>query len=604
MIKFPLWKYLIIILAIIVGFIYTLPNFYGDVPAVQISGGHSKAILDNTTLELVNTELSQKGFSPMGEIFDGKTLKLKFPDTETQLKARDIIQSKLGENYVVALNLISASPNWLSKIHANPMFLGLDLRGGLHFLLEVDMNAAMKKTLDKLAADIKRDLRNSQIRYGSITVSNNRLTVSLRDNDTAILAYNQIKQSLPSIQITNNNDGSLSATITPQELQKIKEAAVKQNILILHNRINELGVAEPIIQQQGASRIVVELPGIQDTARAKDILGRTATLEVRMVDDEPADVNQALSGSVPSGKEFLDELDSSGKNNKVLVSKDVELTGDNITDAQPGFDENGAPAVNLRLDNVGSAIFKQVTHENIGKRMAMVLVDNGKAQVVTAPVIRVEIGGGQVQISGAMNVEQANDVALLLRSGSLAAPMNVIEERNIGPSLGKENITKGFHSVMWGFAAIAIFMIIYYQMFGVISVTSLGINLLLLISILSMLQATLTLPGIAAIALTLGMAIDSNVLINERIREELRLRRKPHIAIQSGYEHAWATILDSNVTTLIAGLALLAFGSGPIKSFAIVHCLGILTSMFSAVLVSRGIVGLLYANRRINKLRI
>jgi preprotein translocase subunit SecD len=604
MIKFPIWKYLIIILAIIVGFTYTLPNFYGDIPAVQISSGHSKATLNNSTLELINTELSQKDITPTGEIFDGKTLKLKFSDTDTQLRARDVIQSTLGGNYVVALNLISSSPDWLSKIHANPMFLGLDLRGGLHFMLEVDMTAAMKKTLDKYAGDIKRDLKNSQIRYGSITVTNNRLTVSLRDQDTANLAYNHIRQNLPNIQINNQNDGTLTATITPQEMLKIKEAAVKQNIMILHNRVNELGVAEPIIQQQGASRIVVELPGIQDTARAKDILGRTATLEVRTVDDDPAAISQALSGSVSSSQELLDEADRDGALKKILVNKDVELTGDNITDAQPGFDENGSPAVNLRLDSIGSTIFKQLSHDNIGKRVAMVLVDNGKGQVVTAPVIRVEIGGGQVQISGAMNVEQANDIALLLRSGSLAAPMIMIEERTIGPSLGKENITKGFHSVMWGFAAIAVFMVIYYSIFGLISVTSLGINLLLLISILSMLQATLTLPGIAAIALTLGMAIDSNVLINERIREELRLGRKPHTAIQSGYEHAWATILDSNITTLIAGLALLAFGSGPIKSFAVVHCLGILTSMFSAVMVSRGIVGLLYANRRINKLRI
>jgi preprotein translocase subunit SecD len=375
-------------------------------------------------------------------------------------------------------------------------------------------------------------------------------------------------------------------------------------MLILHNRVNELGVAEPIIQQEGANRIMVELPGLQDTARAKDILGRTATLEVRMVNDDQSDRSAAIAGNVPSNQVLLDDIGPNGTITKILVKKDVELTGDNITDAQPGFDENGSPSVNIRLDGNGSSIFKQVTGENIGKRMAMILVDNGKSEVVTAPVIRTEIGGGQVQISGAMTTEQANDTALLLRSGSLAAPMNIVEERTVGPSLGRENIAKGFHSVMWGFVAIALFTIIYYQVFGVISVISLAVNLLLLISALSMLQATLTLPGIAAIALALGMAIDSNVLINERIREELRHGRKPHIAIESGYEHAWATIIDSNVTTLIAGLALLAFGSGPIKGFAVVHCLGILTSMFSAVLVSRGIVALLYANRRIHKLHI
>ena len=604
MTKYPLWKYLIIIFAVIIGLVYTIPNFYGETPAVQISNPHSSAQIDTSTLSSIETNLASNDLTPVGEVFDGKTLKLKFNDTDSQLKARDIIQKQLGDSYIVALNLVSASPSALSRINANPMFLGLDLRGGVHFLLEIDMNAAVKKTLDKYAGDIKRDLRNNQIRYGSVVIDSNSITVQFRDNDTSKLAIDQLRKDLPGISLTDNGAGGLQAVISPQEMQQIKEGAVKQNMLILHNRVNELGVAEPIIQQQGTDRIMVELPGVQDTARAKDILGRTATLEVRMVDDDTGDRSAALAGSIPSNKELLDDVGDNGTTSKILVSKDVELTGDNITDAQPGFDENGGAAVNIRLDSTGSAIFKQVTAENIGKRMAMVLVDNGKSQVVTAPVIRTEIGGGQVQISGAMTAEQANDVALLLRSGSLAAPMNIIEERTVGPSLGKENIAKGFHSVLWGFIAIALFTIIYYQVFGVISVISLAVNLLLLISALSMLQATLTLPGIAAIALALGMAIDSNVLINERIREELRLGRKPHTAIQSGYEHAWATIIDSNVTTLIAGLALLAFGSGPIKGFAVVHCLGILTSMFSAVLVSRGIVAFLYANRRIKKLRI
>lgn len=598
--KFPLWKYLIIILAVVVGLIYTLPNFYGETPAVQISPKHASVTLDNNTLASVNNYLSQSQMTPIGEIFDGNTLKLRFSDTDVQLKARDLLSQKLGDGYIVALNLVPSSPLWLSKLNANPMFLGLDLRGGVHFLLEVDMNAAIKKTLDKYSSDIKHDLRNNRIRYGSINPSPNNLQVVFRDDATTTQAYNQLKQDLPNISLTKNSDNSISAVITPDEMEKIKEAAVKQNILILHNRVNELGVAEPIIQQQGANRIVVELPGVQDTARAKDILGRTATLEVRLVDDDQADVSQAMSGTVPEGRELIDDSTSG----KILVNKDVELTGDSITDAQPGFDENNAPAVNIRLDGVGASIFKQVTGDNVGHRMAMVLVDNGKSEVVTAPVIRTQIGGGQVQISGAMSVQEANDVALLLRSGSLAAPMNIIEERTVGPSLGRENIAQGFHSVMWGFVAIAVFMVIYYLIFGIVAVVSLAINLLLLIAVLSMLQATLTLPGIAAIALALGMAIDSNVLINERIREELRQGRKIHTAIQSGYEHAWATILDSNVTTLIAGLALLAFGSGPIKGFAIVHCLGILTSMFSAVMVSRGIVGFLYAKRRVSKLYI
>lgn len=602
--KFPLWKYLLILGAVVIGFIYTLPNFYGEVPAVQISSLRSSVVIAPETISQLTQELKQDNLQPTGEVFDGKTLKFKFANTDAQLKARDLIQQSLGDNYIVALNLIAASPDWMSSINANPMFLGLDLRGGVHFLLEVDMDAAVKKTLNKYVGDVRRDLRNNQIRYGAVTVDNGSVLIQLRDSTTAAQVITQLNKDFPKLSTNRDGDSNVRIIVSDAEMQTIKEAAVKQNILTLHNRVNELGVAEPIIQQQGPDRIVVELPGVQDTARAKDILGRTATLEVRMVDDDQSLLNQAVAGNVPAGDQLLDEVNGSGSTSKILVRNDVELTGDNINDAQPGFDENGSPSVNISLDSVGSTIFKQVTGDNIGKRMAMVLVDHGKSQVVTAPVIRSQIGGGQVQISGSMSVQDANDVSLLLRSGSLAAPMNIIEERTVGPSLGQENINKGFHSVLWGFFAIAIFMCIYYRVFGVISVLSLGVNLLLLIAVLSMLQATLTLPGIAAIALALGMAIDSNVLINERIREEIRAGHKPHTAIEAGYGHAWATILDSNVTTLIAGLALLAFGSGPVKGFAVVHCLGILTSMFSAVLVSRGITGLLYANRRINKLPI
>lgn len=603
MTKYPIWKYLIIIIAVLVGIIYTLPTFYGELPAIQVSNIASGSPISQNTINAIKGDLASSHIPLSGVLSAGKTLKFTFKDVDTQLKAKDIIQSQLGPQYTVALNLVSASPPWLKKINANPMFLGLDLRGGVHFLFAVDMNAALKKTLDKDTNEIKQILRGSEIRYGSIVNNGKTLTIHMRDAKTTEQALKAIKQALTNIAVNNSNN-NVVVTIPAQEIKLIEEAAVKQNILIMHNRVNELGVSEPIIQQQGPERIVVELPGIQDTARAKSILGRTATLEVRLVDDDPTDLSQAQSGNTPADYELLNDAMANGVINKILVKKDVELTGDNINDAEPGFDENGNPAVNIRLDSTGAAIFKQLTQDNLGKRMAMVLVENGKSQVVTAPVIRSVIGGGQVQISGAMNVQQANDTALLLRSGALAAPMQIIEESTVGPSLGHDNIVKGFHAVLGGFIAIGIFMIIYYQIFGVVAVASLSINLLLLIAVLSMLQATLTLPGIAAIALTLGMAIDSNVLINERIREELRNGQKFHAAIQMGYEHAWATILDSNVTTLIAGLALLAFGTGPVKGFAIVHCLGILTSMFSAVLVSRGIVGFMYAGRRIRKLYI
>jgi preprotein translocase subunit SecD len=600
--KYPLWKYAIIVVAVLAAIIYTIPNLYGQIPAVQISDVNSNDI-DSNLIEQIKINLNSHDIVPIGVVADNKTIKFKFDDVDTQLKAQSVIQNQIGSSYIVALNLMSASPEWLNVIHANPMFLGLDLRGGVHFLLEVDTKAAVKKMLDKYTMDIKRDLLDNQIRYGQITVSDNQILIQFRDADAATNALNQINKDLPKIKITADGQ-QLMVTLTQADIDQIKSAAIKQNILILHNRVNELGVSEPIIQQQGRDRIMVELPGVQDTARAKDILGRTATLDLNMVDDDNNDISQAINNMPPPGTQLLNDSSSGRGNGKILIYNDVELTGDNIVDAQPGFDETGNPAVNIRLDDAGSAIFKRLTGDNIGKRMAMVLVDNGKSQVVTAPVIRTQIGGGQVQISGAMNVAQANDVALLLRSGALAAPMNIIEERTIGPSLGKENINKGFHSVLWGMVAIAIFIIIYYLVFGVVSIISLLTNLMLLIAILSMLQATLTLPGIAAIALTLGMAIDSNVLINERIREEIRLGRKPHLAIHNGYSHALSTILDSNVTTLIAGLALLAFGTGPIKGFAIVHCLGIITSLFSAVFVSKGIVGLIYFKNRINKLHI
>lgn len=596
--RYPLWKYFIIVVALVVSTIYTLPNFFGETPAVQISSSRQSIPVDTALMGRVEAALTAQHITPDGLFLDGNSLKVRFHDPDTQIKGRDAIQQALGDNYIIALNLLAASPDWLTKLKAYPMFLGLDLRGGVHFLLEVDMKAATDKTMERYAGDIRREFKDKKVRYGAIKRNGNTLEVQLRDAATLKAAEDAVARALPSLSFTSDdNSYKLSLTLKPEEITRIQSDAVKQNITTLHNRVNELGVAEPIIQQSGANRIVVQLPGVQDTAKAKDILGRTATLEVRMVSDDQSMVAEALAGNVPGGYELLDELTPRGPQ-KILVSKEVELTGDNINDAQPGFDENGTPAVHINLDSTGASIFRQVTAENIGKRMAMVLVEKGRAEVVTAPVIRSEIGGGRVQISGSMNAAEANDTALLLRAGSLAAPMNIIEERTVGPSLGKENIEKGFHSTLWGFAVIAVFMLIYYRVFGLISALSLGVNLFMLVAVLSMLQATLTLPGIAAIALTLGMAIDANVLINERIREELRNGVPPHSAIQAGYQHAWATILDSNITTLIAGLALLIFGSGPVRGFAVVHCLGIMTSMFSAVLVSRGFVNLWYGRKR------
>jgi preprotein translocase subunit SecD len=487
----------------------------------------------------------------------------------------------------------------LKALHALPMYLGLDLRGGVYFLMQVDMKSALTKKAESLSGDVRSMLRDKNIRHAGIARDGNNVVVRLRDRETAGAARNLLSQQLPDLVWAETQDGSeflLSGVLKPEAARLVQETALKQNITTLHNRVNELGVAEPVIQQQGQDRVVVQLPGVQDPTKAKDIIGRTATLEVRLVDESAqAAAAAAGTGPVPFGTERYVERGGA----PLIVKRQVILTGENLTDAQPGFDnQTQEPAVHLSLDAKGTRIFKDVTRENVGKRMAILLFEKGKGEVVTAPVIRTEIGGGRVQISGRMTTVEANDTALLLRAGSLAAPMEIIEEKTIGPSLGKENIDKGFNSVIWGFAAISLFMCAYYLLFGMFSTLALAFNLLLLVAVLSMLQATLSLPGIAAIALTLGMAIDSNVLINERVREELRGGASPQAAIHTGYERAWGTILDSNVTTLIAGLALFAFGSGPVKGFAVVHCLGIMTSMFSAVLFSRGLVNLWYGRQK------
>ncbi|WP_273526590.1 protein translocase subunit SecD [Pseudomonas sp.] len=605
--RYPLWKNATVIIALVFGLLYTLPNFFGEVPAVQISSVKATIKVDTALQSRVEEALTVAGIKPTGLFFDPKSIRVRLADTDTQLKAKDAIEKALNPDpanasYSVALNLLSASPDWLTGMNALPMYLGLDLRGGVHFLLQVDMKGALTKRLDSTGADLRSLLRDKNIRHGGIQREGNMLVMRFREAALRDKARAALLDSQPDLDLVEAQDGAdfkLVATLKPTAQQRIQEFALKQNITTLHNRINELGVAEPVIQQQGADRIVVQLPGVQDTAKAKDILGRTATLEIRMVDDEasadPTRLQAAAAGQPPLGTEYYVERGGRG----LLVKKQVVLTGERLTDAQAGFDgQTQEPAVHLSLDSAGARIFKDVTRENVGKRMAILLIEKGKGEVVTAPVIRTEIGGGRVQISGRMTTAEANDVALLLRAGSLAAPMEIIEERTIGPSLGADNIEKGFNSTLWGFAAIAAFMSAYYLLFGLVSVTALAANLLLLVALLSLLQATLTLPGIAAVALTLGMAIDANVLINERIREELRNGATPHAAITAGYERAWGTILDSNITTLIAGVALLIFGSGPVRGFAVVHCLGILTSIFSSVVVSRAFVNWLYGGRR------
>ena len=602
--RYPVWKYAIMVIVLLVGMIFTLPNFFGEAPAVQVSAAKATAKVDPAVQQRVEDALKTAGITPDAISFEGGSIKVRLDSTDNQLKARDAIQRALvpdtaDPSYIVALNLLSRSPTWLTNLGSRPMYLGLDLRGGVHFMLQVDMQDALTKRAESLSGDIRTVLRDKNIRHSGIARDGQSIQIKASDAQTAQAIRNTITDQFTDLQMVVAADGAdtrITATIKPEAARRVQDQALKQNITTLHNRINELGVSEPVIQQQGLDRIVVQLPGVQDTAKAKDILGRTATLEVRLVDESmEARAAEGGRGPVPFGSERFP--DRTGQ--PVIVKKQVVLTGENLTDAQPGFDsQTQEPTVNLTLDAKGSRIFRDVTRENINKRMAIILFEKGKGEVVTAPVIRAEISGGRVQISGQMTTTEANDTSLLLRAGSLAAPMEIIEESTIGPTLGAENIDKGFHSVMWGFAVIVVFMCLYYGLFGVVSSIALAVNLLLLMAVLSMLQATLTLPGIAAMALALGMAIDSNVLINERIREELRAGASPQAAIHAGYERAWATILDSNISTLIVGLALLAFGSGPVRGFAVVHCIGILTSMFSAVFFSRGLVNLWYGRQK------
>ena len=599
--RYPSWKYILIAVVILIGLLYTIPNFFGESPAVQVSPAKTSLKADAALLSKVEATLKLANIPFNGIYLDASGVKVRFADTEAQIKAKDKLIANLGKDYTVALNLLSQTPNWLLGIGAKPMYLGLDLRGGVHFLLQVDMKAALDKSAESNVGDFRTALRREKVNYFGIMREGQSVQVRFSNTKELESARKVLSKDYPDLTFNDSTDGKefvLTASIGEAAKKKIQEFALKQNLQTLHNRINELGVAEPIVQQQGFDRIVVQLPGVQDTAKAKEILGRTATLEIRMVDEEKKDLatlEAAEKGQVPFGDEMYRDRDG----NPILVKKNVVLTGDRITDAGPGVNnQTGGSIVNVTLDGRGAGIFKNVTRDNVGKRMAILLIEKGNTEVITAPVINEEIGGGRVQISGMDNTQEATDIALLLRAGALAAPMEIIEERTVGPSMGEENIKRGVHSTLWGFAAIAVMMMIYYMVFGGVSVLALGINLLLLVAILSMLQATLTLPGLAAIALALGMAIDANVLINERIREELRNGNTPQASIHAGYDKAFDTILDSNVTTLIAGLALFMFGTGPIKGFAVVHVLGILTSMFSAVLVSRAIVNVIYGYRR------
>jgi len=600
--RYPQWVYVTIAVALALGLLYTLPNFFGEAPAVQVSTARTTLKIDSAVLGRVEDALKKAGIQPTGVFLDINSVKVRFADTDTQLKAKDVINQVLNPDpqdpsYTVALNLLSNSPAWLAAIPiipARPMYLGLDLRGGVHFLLQVDMRAALSKQLDSYVGDIRSQLRDKNVRHAGIAREGDGIAIQFRESETRGRARTLVAEQFPDLQLADAGAGSelrLIASIRPEAQKRIQETALKQNIQTLHNRINELGVAEPVIQQQGLDRVVVELPGVQDTAKAKEILGRTATLEVRLVDEDAMRSNSTINVDV------FPERKRDGSVSNVPTRKQVLLTGDRFTGAGATFDQHQQPAVSINLDAAGGRVMLGVTRENLGHLMAIILFERGKGEAISVAKIQGEFSN-RFQITGLFTPEETNTLALLIRAGSLAAPIEIIEERTVGPSLGAENIKKGFDSTIYGFAALSLFIIAYYAVFGVFSALALCSNLLLLVALLSMLQATLTLPGIAAIALTLGMAIDANVLINERVREELRGGATPQAAIHAGYERAFGTILDSNVTTLIAGLSLLIFGSGPVRGFAVVHCLGILTSIFSSVVVSRSMVNLTYGSRR------
>jgi preprotein translocase subunit SecD len=605
--RYPVWKYIVIAITVLLGALYTAPNYFGESPALQVTSGKSTVKVTSDLTAKVEQVLKQENLKTDGISLDGTgshvSVRARFLDTDTQFKAKLALERALNPDatdpaFIVTNNLTANTPAWMQKIRALPMYLGLDLRGGVHFLMQVDVQAALEKRVLGIQTSVRTALRDKNIRHAGIERKGNTVEVKFRDDATrkqarAIIAEQPDLNIADGAPSADSTDLKLVLSLKPAALKEAMDNGVKQNIATLSKRVNELGVTEPVIQQQGADRIVVQLPGVQDVARAKSLIGRTATLEVRMV-DETIVPGTELQSQIP----FNSELFTVGKGVPVVLYKDIVLSGDYISRATASFDQNQQPAVSIDLNGDGGRKMREATRDRVGKKMAIVLYEQkGKPEVLSVATIQSELGS-TFQITGMGNAENSAELALLLRSGALYAPMTVIEERTVGPALGAENIEKGKMSMIYGFAAIAIFMTAYYMLFGFFSVLALGVNLLLLMALLSMMQATLTLPGIAAIALALGMAIDANVLINERIREELRKGNSPQAAIADGFKHAWDTIIDSNVTTLIVGVALLVFGSGPVRGFAVVHCLGILTSMFSAVFVSRGVVNLWYGRKK------
>lgn len=602
--RYPVWKYLLIVFALLIGALYTAPNYFGETPALQVTSGRSTLNITSASTNLVADALDRSGIANTGISLEGSghstSVRARFAGTEEQFKAKLALERELNRDpanpdYIVTVNLVKNTPAWMEKIGAAPMLLGLDLRGGVHFLLQVDTKAVLENKVKGLQSSVRSNLRDKNVRHAGIERIGNTIEVRFRDEATRTSARNVLNSTSNELLLADGTDGAdlkLLVSLKPDALKRTVEDGVKQNIVTLSKRINELGTTEPIIQQQGADRIVVQLPGVQDVARAKDIIGRTATLELRMVDSTVTPGTE-LSAAIPLNSELFTE----GRGAPIVVSRDIILSGEYISSAVASFDQNQQPAVSLDLNGDGGRRMRLATRDNIGKRMAILLKEKGKYNVLSAPTIQSELGS-TFQITNMGTSEDANELALLLRSGALSAPMEFVEERVIGPQLGAENISRGLHSTIWGFVAVAAFMIIYYHLFGIFSAIALACNVLFLLALLSILQVTLTLPGIAAIALALGVAIDSNVLVNERIREELRAGAAPQAAIAAGFKHAWATIVDSNVTTLIVGLALLIFGSGPVRGFAVVHCLGILTSMFSAVFLARGLSNLWYGSRK------